>query len=304
VAAVLSFSGMREDGSAWVCTEIVASAAGATPWGRGADAVATDVGNTRNTPAEVLEARTPMRLERVAVRRGSGGRARTAAGTASAAPGASSKVAASVSYRGERHRTAAPGAAGGGPGACGSARLRAPRRPRGAPARQGPRGLEGTATSSSSKPQARADGGRPCRTHTPPGARHDRPCITPNLQPEPARADRGRRRRAGRALSPANAEATWPARPVRIVVPFSPGAAPTCWRGASASASAAALGQPVVVDNRPGAGGATGADHVAKSAPDGYTLLMGVTGSQAISASLNPKLPYDPCATSRPSRRW
>jgi tripartite-type tricarboxylate transporter receptor subunit TctC len=52
-------------------------------------------------------------------------------------------------------------------------------------------------------------------------------------------------------------------------------------------------GQPVVVDNRAGAGGTLGADYVAKSAPDGYTLLMGVTGSNAIANALYPKLPYD-----------
>ena len=54
-----------------------------------------------------------------------------------------------------------------------------------------------------------------------------------------------------------------------------------------------ALGQPVIVENKPGAGGTTGADFVAKSPPDGHTLLMGVTGSNAIAASLYPKLPYD-----------
>jgi tripartite-type tricarboxylate transporter receptor subunit TctC len=53
------------------------------------------------------------------------------------------------------------------------------------------------------------------------------------------------------------------------------------------------MGQPVVVENKPGAGGTSGSDFVAKSAPDGYTLLMGVTGSNAIAASLYPKLPYD-----------
>jgi tripartite-type tricarboxylate transporter receptor subunit TctC len=52
-------------------------------------------------------------------------------------------------------------------------------------------------------------------------------------------------------------------------------------------------GQPVIVDNRPGAGGTAGADFVAKSAPDGYTLLMGVTGSNAIAAALYAQLPYD-----------
>ncbi|MFM7533219.1 MAG: hydantoinase B/oxoprolinase family protein [Rubrivivax sp.] len=123
VAAVLSFSGTREDGSAWVSTEIVASAAGATPWGPGADAVATDVGNARNTPAEVLEARTPVRLERLAVRRGSGGSGTHRGGHGMVRAWRLLDGAGLVSYRGERHRTAAPGAAGGYPGTCGSARL-------------------------------------------------------------------------------------------------------------------------------------------------------------------------------------
>ena len=54
------------------------------------------------------------------------------------------------------------------------------------------------------------------------------------------------------------------------------------------------LGQPVVVENKPGAGGNIGADHVAKSAPDGHTLVMGAIATHAINPALFPKLPYDP----------
>lgn len=97
----------------------------------------------------------------------------------------------------------------------------------------------------------------------------------------------------GSALT-AHAQGAWPARPIRIVVPFPPGGSTDLLARRIGERLATALGQAVVVDNRPGAGGATGADHVAKSAPDGYTLLMGVTGSNAISASLNPSLPYNP----------
>ncbi len=88
--------------------------------------------------------------------------------------------------------------------------------------------------------------------------------------------------------------APYPSKVVRIVVPFPPGGSTDLLARRIGEKLAVAFGQPVVVDNRPGAGGTTGADAVAKSAPDGYTLLMGVTGSNAISASLYPKLPYDP----------
>ena len=92
----------------------------------------------------------------------------------------------------------------------------------------------------------------------------------------------------------------YPARPIRIVVPFPPGGSTDLLARRIGEALTKALGQPVVVENRPGAGGTTGADAVAKAAPDGYTLLMGVTGSNAISASLNPKLPYDPVSAFAP----
>jgi tripartite-type tricarboxylate transporter receptor subunit TctC len=92
--------------------------------------------------------------------------------------------------------------------------------------------------------------------------------------------------------SPAAAQA-FPGKPVRIVVPFPPGGSTDLLARRIGEKLAAAWGQPVIVDNRPGAGGTLGADHVAKSAPDGYTLLMGVTGTNAISGALYPKLPYD-----------
>ena len=86
----------------------------------------------------------------------------------------------------------------------------------------------------------------------------------------------------------------YPARALRIVVPFPPGGSTDLLARRIGEALTKSLGQPVLVENRPGAGGTTGADAVAKSAPDGYTLLMGVTGSNAIAASLYPKLPYNP----------
>ncbi|MCU4119644.1 tripartite tricarboxylate transporter substrate binding protein [Variovorax sp. N23] len=96
------------------------------------------------------------------------------------------------------------------------------------------------------------------------------------------------------ALLPSLAIAqSYPAKPIRIVVPFPPGGSTDLLARRIGEKLAAAWGQPVVVENRAGAGGTLGADYVVKSAPDGYTLLMGVTGSNAIAGALYPKLPYD-----------
>ena len=84
----------------------------------------------------------------------------------------------------------------------------------------------------------------------------------------------------------------YPARPLRVIVPFSPGGATDVPARIVAQRLSEALGQQVVIDNRPGAGGALGADAVAKAAPDGYTLLLTAT-THVISASLYKKLPYD-----------
>jgi tripartite-type tricarboxylate transporter receptor subunit TctC len=86
----------------------------------------------------------------------------------------------------------------------------------------------------------------------------------------------------------------FPTRPMRIVVPFPPGGSTDLIGRRIAEKFQASMGQPALVENRPGAGGAVGAEHVARSAPDGHTLLLGVTGSNAVSYSLNPKLPYQP----------
>jgi tripartite-type tricarboxylate transporter receptor subunit TctC len=98
-------------------------------------------------------------------------------------------------------------------------------------------------------------------------------------------------------VAPAHAQ-SWPTKPVRIVVPF-PAAGTTDIVARSLGAELQKMwGQSVVIDNRPGAGGNIGADAVAKSAPDGYTLLMGTVGTHAINAALfahnGQKMPFDP----------
>ena len=95
---------------------------------------------------------------------------------------------------------------------------------------------------------------------------------------------------------PARAQgaAAWPTKPVRIVVPFAAGGTTDILARALAPELGKAFGQTFIIDNKPGAGGNVGADMVAKSAPDGYTLLMGTVGTQSINAALYPKMPFDP----------
>jgi len=94
--------------------------------------------------------------------------------------------------------------------------------------------------------------------------------------------------------NPVWSQAAWPARPVKIVVPFAPGGTTDLLARAMAPELQKAFGQPFVVENRIGAGGNIGADAVAKSAPDGYTLLMGTVGTHGINKALYSKLAFDP----------
>ncbi|WP_238364684.1 Bug family tripartite tricarboxylate transporter substrate binding protein [Mesobacterium pallidum] len=96
------------------------------------------------------------------------------------------------------------------------------------------------------------------------------------------------------ALASPLAAQSYPEGPITIVVPFPPGGSTDLLARKLGESISAQLGQPVVVENRGGAGGTVGANYVAKSDADGYTLLMGVTGSNAISAALRDDLPYNP----------
>jgi tripartite-type tricarboxylate transporter receptor subunit TctC len=86
----------------------------------------------------------------------------------------------------------------------------------------------------------------------------------------------------------------WPTKPLRLVVPFPPAGTADILARALAPELQRKLGQPIVVDNRPGAGGNLGSAEVAHSRPDGYTLLMGTVSTHAINPSLYRKMPYDP----------
>jgi tripartite-type tricarboxylate transporter receptor subunit TctC len=86
----------------------------------------------------------------------------------------------------------------------------------------------------------------------------------------------------------------WPTKPVKIIVPFPAGGPTDVLTRVLGEKLSQALGQAVVIENKPGAGGSIGADLAAKSAPDGYTLLMATGSTHSVGPHLNPRLPYDP----------
>lgn len=86
----------------------------------------------------------------------------------------------------------------------------------------------------------------------------------------------------------------WPSKPIRMIINFAPGSSPDVLGRAVATPLSQALGVPVVVENRTGAGGIVGAEAAAKAPGDGYTLLMASGSTMVIVPSLTPKLPYDP----------
>jgi tripartite-type tricarboxylate transporter receptor subunit TctC len=105
----------------------------------------------------------------------------------------------------------------------------------------------------------------------------------------------------GAVLSASALAQAYPSRAVRFIVPFPPGGATDIIARVLAQKMSEAWSQPVVVENRAGAAGAIGSDAVAKSVPDGYTILMGTTSTHAVNPAINPKLPYNNLADFAPA---
>jgi len=106
---------------------------------------------------------------------------------------------------------------------------------------------------------------------------------------------------AAQAATPsAGAAQGYPSRPLRLIVPFPPGGSTDILARALGQKLSEGLAQPVVIDNRPGAGGSIGSEAAAKAAPDGYTLMMGHLGTLAVNAAMYRKLPYDPVKSFAP----
>lgn len=95
------------------------------------------------------------------------------------------------------------------------------------------------------------------------------------------------------ALPAAQAQNTYPNKPIRMVVPFAAGGATDVLARVIGQKMSAGLGQPIIIDNRPGAAGIIGTDAVAKAAPDGYTIVLGLSNSLMTNEFLYEKLPYD-----------
>jgi tripartite-type tricarboxylate transporter receptor subunit TctC len=96
------------------------------------------------------------------------------------------------------------------------------------------------------------------------------------------------------AAAPFAYSQSWPTKPVKIIVPFPAGGPTDVITRVLSDKLGQSLGQPVVVENKPGAGGSIGADLAAKAPPDGYTLLMATGSTHSVGPYLNPQLPYDP----------
>jgi len=102
----------------------------------------------------------------------------------------------------------------------------------------------------------------------------------------------------------ASAQAAFPSKALTLVVPFSAGGTTDILARVVGQYMSKDLGQPVIIDNRAGAGGNIGAQLVARAAPDGYTLLMGTVGTHAINQSLYKKMAFDPIKDFAPISWW
>jgi tripartite-type tricarboxylate transporter receptor subunit TctC len=102
------------------------------------------------------------------------------------------------------------------------------------------------------------------------------------------------------SVSPSAWAQAWPAKPIRYIVPFAPGGTTDIIARAVGEKLSVALGQPIVIDNKPGQGGSTGAGELARAAPDGYTIGGGTISSHAINVTLYGKLTYDPLTSFEP----
>ena len=101
----------------------------------------------------------------------------------------------------------------------------------------------------------------------------------------------------------AGAQDNWPARPIRVINPWTPGGPADLVARPILAKMSEALGQPMVLENRPGANGSIGAEYVARAAPDGYTILMSQAGPNALAPATNPRLGYDPIRDFTPITR-
>ncbi|MET0640500.1 MAG: tripartite tricarboxylate transporter substrate-binding protein, partial [Hyphomicrobium sp.] len=97
----------------------------------------------------------------------------------------------------------------------------------------------------------------------------------------------------GGVAGSSQAQPAWPTKPIVYVVPFAVGGNTDTLARLLSQKLSVALGQPIVIENKPGAGGNIGSDFVAKAKPDGYTILGGTISSHAINASVYPNMPYD-----------
>lgn len=102
------------------------------------------------------------------------------------------------------------------------------------------------------------------------------------------------------SVTPASAQDAYPSKPIRMIVPFAPGGAVDVVARIVAKGMSERLGQSVIIENRGGAGGGIGSDAAARSAPDGYTLLMGSTATMSINPSIYKTLSYDPIKSFAP----